>query len=272
MLVVLLATFLHASWNAIIKAGSDKFADTVLVTIGAAIVPGFLLPWIPLPAPSSWLYLAASVVIHFGYFSLVALAYRAGDLSYAYPIMRGVAPMLTALVAGFMVNEPLSIGGKIGIPLLCSGILTLTSDSWWSGKVGFTPTAIGLTNAVVISMYTLVGLRLAGKPESYICWLFFLTPLPFVAFSLLRQPQLFTAQLKSRWSAGLLGGLCTCTSYGLALYAMAYIPIALVAALRETSVIFGTIIAAVFLKERFGPSRYVAAGLVTAGAVAMKVL
>lgn len=275
MLVVLFAAVLHASWNAIIKAGSDKFADTVLVTIGAAIIPGFLLPLIPLPATSSWPYLAASVVIHFGYFSLVALAYRAGDLSYAYPIMRGLAPMLTALGAGFMVDEPLSLGGKIGILLLCSGILTLTSDSWWSGKVGFAPTAIGLTNAVVISMYTLVdgiGLRLAGKPESYICWLFFLTPLPFLVLSLLRQPQFFTAQLKSRWSAGLLGGLCTFTSYGLALYAMAHIPIALVAALRETSVIFGTIIAAVFLRERFGPIRYVAAGLVTAGAVAMKLL
>lgn len=171
MLVVLLAAALHAIWNAIIKAGPEKFADTVLVTIGAAIVPGFLLPWIPLPAPSSLPYLAASVVIHFGYFSLVALAYRAGDLSYAYPIMRGVAPLLTALVAGIVIHEPLTAGGKTGI-LLLSGILTLTSDSWWSGKVGFAPTAIGLTNAVVISMYTLVdgiGLRLAGKPESYIC-------------------------------------------------------------------------------------------------------
>ena len=275
MLIVLFAAALRASWNAIIKAGADKFADTVLVTIGAAIIPGLLLPWLPFPAPSSWPYLAASVVIHFGYFSLVALAYRAGDLSYAYPIMRGVAPMLTALVAGFMVKEPLTVGGKIGILLLCSGILTLTSDSWWSGKVGFVPTAIGLANAVVISIYTLVdgiGLRLAGKPESYICWLFFLTALPFLALSLLRQPQLFAAQLKNRWAAGLIGGLCTCTSYGLALYAMAYIPIALVAALRETSVIFATVIAAVFLKERFGPSRYVAAALVTAGAVAMKVL
>ena len=275
MLVVLLAAALHASWNAIIKAGSDKFHDTGLVTIGAAIVPGLLLPWIPLPAPTSWPYLAASVVIHFGYFSLVALAYRAGDLSYTYPIMRGVAPMLTALVASLMVDESLTVGGKIGILLLSAGILTLAGDNWWSGRFDFAATAFGLLNAVVISMYTLVdgiGIRLAGKPESYICWLFFLTALPFLALSLLRQRRLFTAQLKSRWAMGLIGGLCTFGSYGLVLWAMTHVPIALVAALRETSVIFGTVIAAVFLRERFGPSRYVAAGLVTAGAVAMKVL
>ena len=274
MLVVLFAAALHASWNAIIKAGSDKFNDTVLVTIGAAIVPGFLLPWIPFPASASRPYLVASVVIHFGYFSLVALAYRSGDLSYAYPIMRGVAPLLTALGTAAIIDEPLTTGGKTGIFLLSFGILTLTSDGWLRGKIGFAPTAIALTNAVVISIYTIVdgiGLRVAGDPVSYICWLLFLQPALLFPFALLRHRKTFIAQLKRNWRAGLLGGLCTCSSYGLALYAMAYIPIALVAALRETSVIFGTIMAAIFLRERFGPIRYVAAGLVTAGAIAMKV-
>jgi drug/metabolite transporter (DMT)-like permease len=274
MIVVLFAAALHASWNAIIKAGSDKFNDTVLVTIGASIIPGLLLPWISFPAVASRPYLVASVIIHFGYFSLVALAYRSGDLSYAYPIMRGVAPMLTALIAGFMIKEPLTPGGKIGIVLLCLGILTLTSGSWWSKKSGFTPTVIALTNAVVISIYTIVdgiGLRLAGDPVSYICWLLFLQPVLLLPYSLITQRESLMTQLKTRWRPCFLGGVCTCASYGLALYAMAYIPIALVAALRETSVIFGTIMAAIFLHERFGPVRYVAAGLVTAGAVFMKV-
>jgi drug/metabolite transporter (DMT)-like permease len=274
MLVVLFAAALHASWNAIIKAGSDKFNDTILVLIGAALFPGFLLPWIALPTAGSWPYLVASVIIHFAYFSLIALAYRVGDLSYAYPIMRGVAPMLTALVASVAIGDPLSSGGKMGIVLLSLGILTLTSESWWTRNVGFTPTAVALTNAVVISMYTVVdgiGLRLAGDPVSYICWLFFLQPVPFIPLLVFKHRERFMTQIKSRWSVSLLGGLCTCTSYGLAMYAMAFIPIALVAALRETSVIFGAIIAAVFLHERFGPIRYIAAGLVTAGAVVMKV-
>src|SRR5438093_7139088 len=273
MLVVLVAAALHASWNAIIKAGSEKFADTVLVTIGAAIVPGLLLPWISLPATSSWPYLVASVIIHFGYFSLVVLAYKSGDLSYAYPIMRGVAPLLTALIAGLLVNEPLTAGGKIGILLLSSGILTLTGDNWRSGQFVFTTTGVGLMNAIVIAAYTLVdgiGIRLAGNAGSYVSWLFFLIALPFLALSLLRERQLFTDHLRSRWRTGLLGGFCTFCSYGLVLWAMIHLPIALVAALRETSVIFGTVIAAVFLRERFGPIRYLAATLVTAGAVAMK--
>jgi drug/metabolite transporter (DMT)-like permease len=274
MFLVLFAAALHASWNAIVKAGDDKFNDTVLVTIGAALFPTLLLPWLPLPAAASWPYLFASVVIHLAYFSLVAFAYHYGDMSYAYPLMRGTAPMLTAVVASFVIAEQLSNGGKLGIVLLCSGILLLTSESWWSRRIGFTPTAIALTNAVVICMYTVVdgiGLRSAGNPVSYICWLFFLQPLPFVPFLLLTQRERFTTQLKRRWRVSLVGGLCTCTSYGLAMFAMAYIPIALVAALRETSVIFGTVIAAVFLGERFGPVRYVAAALVTAGAVVMKV-
>jgi drug/metabolite transporter (DMT)-like permease len=274
MLVVLFAAALHASWNAIIKGGTDKFNDTVLVMIVAALFPSLLLPWIPLPAAASWPYLIASVIIHFFYFSLVALAYRSGDMSYAYPIMRGVAPMLTALVASVAIGEPLSPGGKIGIVLLCLGILTLTSESWWAWKVGMKPTAIALSNAVVISMYTVVdgiGLRLVGDPISYICWLFFLQPMPFIPLLVFKQGERFMTQMKTRWAVSLLGGLCTCTSYGLAMYAMAFIPIALVAALRETSVIFGTVIAAIFLHERFGPIRYIAAGLVTAGAVVMKV-
>ena len=273
MLVVLVAAALHASWNAIIKAGSKKFADTVLVTIGAAIIPGLLLPWIPLPAAPSWPYLVASVIIHFGYFSLVALAYKSGDLSYAYPIMRGIAPLLTALIAGVVLNEPLTSGGKIGIVMLSSGILTLTGDNWRSGQFAFTTTGVGLMNAIVIAAYTLVdgiGIRLASNAGSYISWLFFLTALPFLALSLLRERQLFTDHIRSRWRTGLLGGFCTFCSYGLVLWAMIHLPIALVAALRETSVIFGTVIAAVFLRERFGPIRYLAAGLVTAGAVAMK--
>jgi drug/metabolite transporter (DMT)-like permease len=275
MLVVLLAAALHASWNAIIKAGSETFTDTVLVTMGAAFIAGLMLPWIPPPAAASWPYLGASIAIHFAYFSCVALAYRSGDLSYAYPLMRGAAPLLTALVAGVVLNEPLTLGGKMGILLLSSGILILAGDSWRSGRFGLAPTAYGLMNAVVITIYTLVdgiGIRLAVRAESYVSWLFFLNAFPFLALSFFRQRRAFTRQLQAHWTKGLVGGLCTFSSYGLALWAMTHVPIALVAALRETSVIFGTVIAAVFLRERFGPSRYIAATLVTAGAIAMKVL
>src|SRR5581483_2151565 len=167
---------------------------------------------------------------------------------------------LTAIAASIVI-EPLTPGGKLGIMLLSSGILLLTSDAWWSRKVGFRPTAAGLLNAVVIAMYTVVdgiGLRFSGNPWSYVVWLFLFQPVPFLLFFIFSGPSGFIRHFKRRWRVGAIVGLCTFTSYGLALYAMAYIPIAIIAAL--------------FLGERFGPVRYAAAALVTAGAVAMKIL
>ncbi len=273
MFLVLLGAALHATWNVIIKAGSDKQLDTVLVICGGAIIAAFALPFIPLPEKASWPYLGASVAIHFFYFILIALAYRTGDLSYAYPIMRGSAPLLTAIAASVTVREPLSFGAWLGIALISVGILALTGDSWGSGRFPLASTVFGLLNSVVIMAYTLVdglGIRASGNASSYILWLFFLIPLPLLSLTLLTRPGAFKAQFGLRWKLGFLGGICTAVSYGLALWAMTVAPIALVAGLRETSVIFGTVFACLFLKERFGLLRYAAAVLVTAGGVAIK--
>ncbi|MDH4268611.1 MAG: DMT family transporter, partial [Deltaproteobacteria bacterium] len=271
MFLVLFGAALHATWNVIIKAGSDKQLDTLLVICGAAIIAPLALPFVPTPAKASWPYLGASVGIHFAYFILIALAYRTGDLSYAYPIMRGSAPLLTAVVAAVTVREPLSIGAWVGIGLISAGIFTLTGDSWRSGRFPFASTVFGLLNAVVIMTYTIVdglGIRLSGNAFSYILWLFLLIPIPLLLLTLLTRPKEFRAQIRFRWKAGFFGGMCTAASYGLALWAMTIAPIALVAGLRETSVIFGTVFAGLFLKERFGFLRYVAAGLVTMGGIA----
>ena len=273
MFLVLLGAALHATWNAIIKAGSDKQLDTLLVICGAAIIAPLALPFAPPPAKASWPYLGASVAIHFAYFTLVALAYRTGDLSYAYPIMRGSAPLLTAVVAAVTVRETLSFGAWLGIGLISAGILALTGDSWRSGRFPCASTVFGLLNAVVITAYTLVdgiGIRLSNNALSYILWLFLLIPLPLLSLTLLTRPGAFRAQFRLRWKTGFLGGLCTATSYAIALWAMTLAPIALVAGLRETSVIFGTVFACLFLQERFGVARYVAAGLVTLGGIAIK--
>jgi drug/metabolite transporter (DMT)-like permease len=273
MFLVLLGAALHATWNVIIKAGSDKLLDTILVTCVAASIAAPALPFVPLPGKASWPYLGASVAIHSAYFTLVALAYRTGDLSYAYPIMRGSAPPLTAVVAAVTIREPLSFGAWLGIALISSGILALTGDSWRSGRFSFAPAVFGLLNAVVIVAYTLVdglGVRLSGNAFSYILWLFLLIPFPLLSLTLLTRPGAFGTQFRLRWKAGFLGGVCATASYGAALWAMTLAPIALVAALRETSVIFGTVFACLFLKERFGVGRYLAAGAMTAGAVAIK--
>lgn len=273
MSLVLLGAALHATWNAIIKAGSDKMLDTILVAGGAAGIAALALPLVPFPAKASWPYLAVSVGIHFAYFTLVARTYRTGDLSYAYPIMRGCAPPLTAVAAAVIVREPLSFGAWMGIALISAGILTLTGDSWRSGRFQRATVVFGLLNAVVIVAYTLVdgvGVRLSGNAWGYILWLFVLIPFPLLGLALLTRPQAFFAQLRARWKPACLGGMCTTASYGVALWAMTLAPIALVAALRETSVTFGTVLASLFLQERFGALRYLAAGAVTAGAATIK--
>jgi drug/metabolite transporter (DMT)-like permease len=275
MLMVLGAAALHATWNALIKAGSDKFLDMALIVTGAGVCAGLVLPFRALPAPASWPYLCTSVAIHFAYFTCVALAYRQGDLSYAYPMMRGTAPLLTAAVAALVVHEPLSPGGMLGIALLSLGILLLAGDSFWSGTRLLAPTLFALANAVVISAYTIVdglGVRRSGDAASYVSWLLFLSALGLLSCMIVMRRPAFVLHLQAYWKQGLLGGLCTVVSYGLALWAMTHASVALVAALRETSVIFAAVIGAVSLKERFGMARYVAASMVTAGAAAMRIL
>jgi len=213
------------------------------------------------------------VAIHCLYFCLVAVTYRTGDLSFAYPIMRGSAPLFTSVLTAVILGEQIGRGGWLGILLLCAGILWLARDGWKSAHSQKLTLTFGLLNAVVIVAYTVVdglGVRLSGNPSSYILWLFLLIPLPLLSWTLLTRPGAFQAQLRLRWKPGILGGMCTAASYGLALWAMTLAPIALVAGLRETSVIFGTVFACLFLKERFGVLRYAAAGAVTAGGIAIK--
>jgi len=274
MAAVLFAALLHAAWNALVKAGRDKFLDTILIACSAALVAAATLPFLPLPAAASWPYITASALVHIAYFALVAVAYRSGDLSYVYPIMRGTAPLLTALFAGFFIAEQLGWGGWCGVLLISAGILLLAVNEWRLGRFQLAHTLFALGNAVVICIYTLIdgiGSRLSGNSFSYVGWILAIDGAMLGGFLLLQRREAGMEQVRSRWQAGLGGGLCTWASYAIALWAMTRAPVALVAALRETSVIFGTVLAGALLGERFGAARYAAVFLVCAGAVALKV-
>jgi drug/metabolite transporter (DMT)-like permease len=274
MAIVLFAAALHASWNALVRASSRKFHDTVLIVLGAAVWTALLLPLVPIPAVESWPFLAASVLIHVAYFSLVAFSYRSGELSFAYPLMRGTAPALSAVAAALLLNESPSLGGWAGVLLISCGVLVLAGDSWRSGTFRAAPAMFALTNACVIVVYTLVdgqGARLSGHAFSYTGWMFLLTAPLLLAISAAGQGREILQRIQLGWGKGLLGGACTLASYGLALWAMTRAPIALVAALRETSVIFAVIIAASFLKEPITRLRYASIFTVSAGAIAIKI-
>lgn len=273
MLAVLLGAAFHASWNALVKSGSDPFFDTLLLTTCIAAVMAVLLPFLPLPRPDSWLCLIASVVIHLAYFGLLVLAYRGGDLSRVYPIMRGTAPAFTALLAVVLLGEQLSWGGWFGVLLVSIGVLLLSADSPRIRGVRLAPVVFALLNAAVIVSYTLVdglGARLSGNAFSYTGWMLLLTGLIGFAIALAFRGRQVTGHVRVQWKKGALGGACTFASYSLALWAMTKAPIAPVAALRETSIIFSTLLALWVLKERITTLRYVSVALVAVGAIAIK--
>lgn len=274
MLAVLFGAAFHASWNALVKSGGNPYFDTVSVTTCIAAVMAVVLVFLPMPHASSWFCLIASVLIHVAYYGLLVLAYHGGDLSLVYPIMRGTAPAFTALLAAALLGEQPSGGGWAGVFLVSGGVVLLAADSPSYKGVRLAPVVFALLNAAVIVGYTLVdgiGARLSGNAFSYTGWMLMLTGgLVFGVSVAWRGPQVGRHVL-AQWKKGAFGGGCTFASYSLALWAMTKAPIAPVAALRETSIIFSTLLAVFFLKEKISPLRYVSVVLVCMGAVAIKI-
>ena len=274
-LAVLAGAMLHAVWNAIIKGGREKLFEAVMKTMGGGVGVLPVLFFLPLPAPESWPYLAASCTIHLLYYSFLSLTYKYTDMSYGYTIMRGTAPLMTACMLALGFGMALNGGGWAGILLLTGGILLLGVDAGRRGNFSLLGTVMALGNAVVIMGYTLsdgFGARASGAPVSYVCWLMFINAFPMTLMVNARYGRRFRDYVRERWPYGLVGGLASLGAYGTAVWAMAYAPMALVAALRETSVIFGLLLAVVFLKEKVTLARVAAIALVAAGSVCMKVL
>ncbi len=269
MLLVLFGALLHASWNAIVKSGHDKLRETGLVAGGAALVAACGLPFVPLPAPESLPWLAAAVAVHQLYYAMVAAAYRAGDMGHTYPLMRGTAPLIVAMVSAPLLGETLTPAAWIGIGLICGSILMLALRR----HVDHRATVIALSNAAVIATYTLVdgtGARLSGDAVSYVLWLTFLSGPPILTWLLWRDAPALLQLVRKRGGVALAGGACSIGSYGFALWAMTQAPLAAVAALRETSVLFAVGISVFVLGESSSLRRIVASILVVAGAATLR--
>lgn len=269
---VLLAALLHASWNALIKGGRDVLLDTSAIVVGAGVIAIPFLFVVPVPARESWPFIAASVTIHLAYYYLLVAAYRVGDLSLVYPLMRGVAPLLTAVLGVALLGEVPSAFGWAGMLAISGGVFLLAYRA-----LGHAPSraAIGfaLTNAAVIAAYTLVdgsGARRAGDAWGYIVWLFVLDMLPFSLFMLVTRRAQFVSFLRANALRGLAGGALSAGAYAISVWAMTRAPVALVASLRETSVLFATLLGARLLRERLTARRWAGVAAVVAGVVALK--
>lgn len=267
------AGLLHASWNAIVKSGPEKFFDIALVMSCAGLIAAVCLPFLPPPAAASWPYIVLSTFIEQIYLLLLAAAYRRGEMSEAYPLMRGTAPLLVALAGGPLVGEALSLERWLAVALICAGVTAMAFDAHRRKGSHRSVAPIALANALVIASYTLVdgmGVRRSGAPATFTMWLFLFTAVPPLLWVLSTRRQEFSRYMRGRLALGFLGGAATIGSYGIALWAMTLAPIALVAALRETSILFATAIAALVLRERIGPIRYVAISLIALGAIVIR--
>lgn len=274
LLAVLGAALLHATWNALLKRRGEPLLATVLVVAGSGLVALVLLPFLAPPAPASWGFIAASSAVHVLYFRLLVESYRAGQVSHAYPLMRGCPPLLVALVDGPLTGDRLSAGQWCAVLLICGGVL----GQWFAARGTAAPgarrtTVFALLTAGVIAAYTLIdgqGVRRSGAPAAYTLWIFLLTGAWVGAWTARGRVGALVAFARANPLVAPLGGLASVGSYGIALWAMTRAPVAAVAALRETSILFATAIAATVLREPVGRARLAAVALIACGAVAMR--
>ena len=278
---VLCGAILHASWNALVKSSGDKPLDTALVHgLGALIALPFALMVGP-PTPATWPFIAVSLVIHVGYYAALAGAYQHGELGMTYPIMRGTAPLLVALGSTTVIGEVPSAPAWLGVIGITLGVALVGLAHPGQDLHHRKALAFALANAAIIAIYTFIDglgvrteVRADGSVWRYVLWLFALDGLPYPLLVWWRRDsagrRAIAQYARQRWPLATLGGLASISSYAIALWAMTRAPVASVSALRETSVLFATVIGTLVLKERFGMQRALGTMAIVAGVVALR--
>jgi drug/metabolite transporter (DMT)-like permease len=263
--IVLLAALAHAGWNALVKAGGDGFLVLVAIRLVGLLFGVAVLALAPWPAGPSWPWLIAAVLIHYAYYILLTNTYRLGDLSQTYPLSRGSAPLLVAGLA-WLAGDALAPTGIAGVALTAAGIAVLAHAV---GRAPLSVTLFALGTGAAIAGYTTtsgIGVRLAEGVLGYAAALEVLTGLGVIGFALWdRGPRLWP-QLATLGLKGPLAGALSVGGYLVALWAMTVLPLAVVTALRETSVVFGALAGVWLLKEPLGTRRVIAAAMVAIGA------
>ena len=271
-LAVLCAAALHATWNALIKFGGDKLQGMFLLSLGHGILALGMIAYFPAPDPASYGWLAASVAFHLFYKTMLTLAYQRGDLSRVYPIARGTAPLLVVIISLMFLADPLTTFAVVGVALVSFGILMMARGVFTSGE-NRSLLPFALLSAVGTMGYSIadgLGARASGDPSGYVGWLFLLDAMIFMIVAMfIRGRSIWKIQTRD-WVSGLLAGVLSVLAYWIAVWAMTKAPIAMVTALRETSVLFAVCIGVVFLGEKFDRTKLLAALFIAAGVIAMR--
>lgn len=272
--LVLAAAALHAGWNAFLKVKLEPFLAMTLITAAGGVVGLPFLAWFGFPRAEAWPWLIGSVIIHLGYYIALSEAYRRADMGQIYPIARGGAPLLTVTASLLLLREPIGLQGAIGVAVLGCGIMLMAFLGRRKQAVR-DPVAIAfaLLTAVIICGYTLVdgiGARVAGDAHAYSAALFVVDSVPLVILAWWWRGTEALKPMRAFIPQGLAGGAMSLASYWIAIWAMTVAPIALVAALRESSVLWASLIAVLFLKEPIVPARGIAVALIIAGLVLIR--
>jgi drug/metabolite transporter (DMT)-like permease len=276
VMIVLCGAFLHASWNAVVKSGDSKFHSVVMVVALSGAMAAAVLPFLAQPSTEGWPYLALSAALQSVYIALIARSYAHIDMSLAYPLMRGSAPLLVALASGPLIGETLPVLRWLGVLLVSSGVLAMALDGLRltdtkSAKHGI---QAALLNACFIAAYTItdgIGVRKSGAPIAYTLWIFVLHALPLVVWALIKSRARLSDVFSKQWKRGIFGAIATLGSYGAALWAMSLeVPIASIAALRETSILFAAGLSVVIFGEKIGKWRWLGVALICSGVATIR--
>ena len=270
-LVVLAAAVTHAVWNAIAHGIKDQTLAFALIGVGGIVAAIPLIIVTALPRSSSWPYLLGSVAIHVFYVLLLMQCYRLGEFSQVYPLARGVSPLVVTILAAVFVHEHLALPQIGGVIIISAGLAFLVFAGRRPGRGAFLA-AVG--TGLTIAAYTTVdgvGVRLSESPVGYIGWLILLQSLCVPMFALARRRNVLLKQPRRILLSGLAAGALSVLAYGLVLWAQTQGALAPIAALRETSVIFGAIIGTLVFREPFGRARIAATVLVVTGIVLLNV-
>jgi drug/metabolite transporter (DMT)-like permease len=269
--LVLTSAFLHASWNALLKGGSDRLRSVTVMALAASLASATCAAFLPAPRAASWFCIGLSVVLHVAYNLLLVLTYRHGDLGVTYPIARGSSPLLVAAGAAILAGERLDALTLVGIALVCVGIIGLARESR-GGKLSQVIAPAVLTG-VTIAAYTVVdglGSRASGNAWAYAAWLFLaIGPAMLPVWAWHRRESGHHIRLDAESLRSAAGGVVSLVAYAIVIWAASISPMGPVSALRESSVVVAAVLGWLFLGERLGPWRLAACLVVASGAACL---
>jgi drug/metabolite transporter (DMT)-like permease len=264
-LAVLAAALLHAVWNAMVKSGADKHLAMTAVVLGHLPIALAVLPFVPLPPREAWPYLLAGLALHTGYQAFLILSYRIGDLTQVYPIARGSAPLIVTAVSVLVLGVDLAPLELLAVATIAAGIMSLSLVRRQDGLRNPRAAGYALVTGCFIAAYSLVdgtGARLYGSALGYFGWASIGNAVVFTLISRMIRPGMITEIARTAKRTALLSGSASFVAYSLVIWAFMHAPIALVTALRETSIVFALLIGVVVLRERLDLAK-VASAMIT---------